>query len=138
MDLMKLGSQLLLSKISGGSGNIDTVTSALSGLLGDGQNQLNLASIVSKMQSGDLASIASSWLGGGSNHAIGVDQLRSMFGDDKISQFASQLGTDEESALTGLSDALPKMIDQGSPDGSLLDSLGGAGGLASMASKFLK
>ncbi|HID83093.1 MAG TPA: DUF937 domain-containing protein [Chromatiales bacterium] len=136
MDLMKLGTQMLLSKISGG--NSGNAMSALSGLLGNNDGGLDLGSIVSKMQGGDMANIASSWLGKGSNESIGTDQLRSMFGDDKISQFASQLGTDEDSALSGLSEALPNMVDQASPDGSLLDSLGGIGGLASMASKFLK
>lgn len=138
MDLMKIGTQMLLSKISGGSGGSSGATSALSGLLGSSDGGLDLGSIVSKMQGGDMANIASSWLGKGSNESIGADQLRSMFGNDKISQFASQLGTDEDSALSGLSEALPNMVDQGSPDGSLLDSLGGIGGLASMASKFLK
>ncbi len=136
MDLMKLGTQMLLSKMTGGSSG--NAMSALTGLLGSSDGGLDLGSIVSKMQGGDMANIASSWLGKGSNESIGADQLRSMFGDDKISEFASQLGTDEDSALSGLSEALPNMVDQGSPDGSLLDSLGGIGGLASMASKFLK
>ena len=140
MDLMKLGTDMLLSKLSGGSGNTDNAMSALSSLLGDGQGSLDLGSIVSKMQgdSGGLADIASSWLGSGSNQSIDTNQLRSLLDNDKISQFASQLGTDEDSALNGLSEALPNMVDQGSPDGSLLDSLGGISGLASMASKFLK
>lgn len=140
MDLMKLGTDMLLNKLSGGSASSDNAMSALSGLLGGGQEGPDLGGIVSKMQAqgGGLADIASSWLGRGSNQSIGTDQLRGLLGDDKISQFASQLGTDEESALSGLSEALPNMVDQGSPDGSLLDSLGGIGGLASMASKFLK
>ncbi len=138
MDLMKIGTQILLSKLTGGSGNSNSAASALGSLLGGGQNKLDLGGIISKMQGGDLASLASSWLGKGSNKAIGADQLRGLLGDDKISQFAKELGTDEDSALTGLSEALPQMVDQGSPEGSLLDSLGGLGGLASMASKFLK
>ena len=140
MDLMKLGTQMLMSKLTGDSGNSDNITSALSNLLGDSQGGMDLGSIVSKMQGqgGSLADVASSWLGNGSNQSIGLDQLRGLLGEDKVSQFASELGTDEDSALTGLSAALPDMVDKGSPDGSLLDSLGGIGGLASMASKFLK
>ena len=140
MDLMKLGTQMLMSKLMGDSGNSDNITSALSNLIGDGQGGMDLGSIVSKMQGegGGLADVASSWLGNGSNQSIGLDQLRGLLGEDKVSQFASELGTDEDSALTGLSAALPDMVDKGSPDGSLLDSLGGIGGLASMASKFLK
>jgi len=138
MDLMKLGAEMLMSKMTGDSGSSDNAMSALSGLLGNSDGGVDLGGLVSKMQGGDMASIASSWLSKGSNDSIGADQLRGMFGDDKISQFATQLGTDEDSALSGLSKALPNMVDKGSPDGSLLDSLGGIGGLASMASKFLK
>lgn len=138
MDLMKIGTKMLLSKVGAGSAGNDTAMSALSGLMGDSKGGIGLGDIISKMQGGDMASIASSWLGKGSNSPINADQLRGLFGKDKISQFASQLGTDEESALSGLSEALPGMIDQGSPDGSLLDSLGGIGGLAKMAGKFLK
>ena len=43
---------------------------------------------------------------------------------------ASQLGTDEGSLLDGLKDALPQMVDKASSGGSLLDSVGGLGGLA--------
>jgi uncharacterized protein YidB (DUF937 family) len=138
MDIMELGAKILVSKIPSGSGNIDTAMSALSGLLGDGKGGLDLAGIVSNMQAGNIASIASSWLGSGSNKSIDADQLLSLFGSDKISQFASTLGTDKDSALSGLSEALPKIIDQGSPDSSLLDSLGGKGGLAKMAGGFFK
>ena len=138
MDLMRLGAQVLVSNLSGGATNIDKAMSALSGLLGNGEGGIDLGSMVTKMQGGNLASMASSWLGSGSNEIIGANQLRKLFGDDKISQFASQLGTDEDTALGGLSEALPKMMDQGSPDGSLLDSLGGVGRIAGMASSFLK
>lgn len=143
MDLMKIGTQMLLNKITGGAGDSGNAMSALSSLLGGGQSQdggLDLGSLVSKMQGegGGLADIASSWLGNGSNQPIDSDQLRGLFGSEKVSQFANELGTDEDTALNGLSEALPNMVDQGSPDGSLLDSLGGIGGLASMASKFLK
>lgn len=138
MDLMKMGAQLLVSKISDGSVSTDSAIEALTGLLGNGEGGLDLGSILSKIQGGDLASLASSWLGSGSNDSIGVGQLRNLFGNGKISEFAAQLGTSEESALGGLSEVLPQLIDQGSPDGSILDSLGGVGGLAGMASRFLK
>jgi len=142
MDLMKIGVELLQKQLSGSTGSGESnssagIVSALSSLLGDGKGGLDLGAILGKMQGGDLAGMASSWMGSGSNDSIGGDQLRELFGNDKISQFAAQLGLDEGSALSGLSDMLPNMMDQGSPDGSLLDSLGGLGGLASVAKKFL-
>ena len=50
MDLMKLGTDMLLSKLAGGSGNSDNAMSALTGLLGGGEDGPDLGSIVSKMQ----------------------------------------------------------------------------------------
>jgi uncharacterized protein YidB (DUF937 family) len=138
MDLMKLGAQMLLSKMAGGNDN--NAMSALSSLLGDGKGGLDLGSLVGRMQNGgtDLAGLAASWLGNGKNQAIDINQLRHLLGNEKISQFARQLGTDEDTALNGLSDALPNMVDKASPNGSLLDSFGGVGGLMGMASKFLR
>ena len=127
---MKMGAELLQKKLSGPSNGNDSIVSALTGLLGDEKGGLDLGSILGKMQGGDLASMASSWLGGGSNDAIGGDQLRNLLGNEKVSQFASQLGVDEGSALDGLSDVLPNLVDQASPDGSILDSLGGLSGIA--------
>ncbi len=138
MDLMKLGAQMLLSKVTGGSGDSSIAMNALGSLLGSGDGGLDLGSIVSKMQDSGLADVASSWLGNGDNAPIDTSQLRNLFDGDKLSQFAAQLGTDEDTALSGLAEALPNMVDKASPDGSLLDSLSDLGGLAGLAGKFLK
>lgn len=144
MDLMKLGTQMLLSKVVGA--NASSATSALAGLLGskaEGESSgPDIGGLIAKMQGNDtgndLTELAASWLGKGDNSPVSTDQLKSMFGSEKLSQFASQLGTDEETAMDGLKDALPNLIDKASPDGNILDSLGGLSGLASMGAKFLK
>lgn len=137
MDLMQLGAQLLQSKLSGGQSGGD-VTSALSGLMGDSKGGLDIGSLVSKMQGSDLAGMASSWLGDGGNDAISADQVQNLLGDEKVAQFASQMNVDKDTALSSLSEVLPQMVDKSSSGGSLLDSVGGLGGLMGMASKFLK
>ena len=142
MDLMKIGTQLLMSKLSGGSES--GLTSALGGLLGGGSGAggLDIMGLVSKMQGGGTSSgltdLATSWLGDGDNAPVSHDQLKEMFGGDKISAFASDLNVDEGTALSSLSEALPSMVDQGSSGGSLLDMVGGVSGLMGMASKFMK
>jgi len=78
--------------------------------------------------------VASSWLGDGDNADISADQLKDVLGGDKISEAAAQLGTDEGSLLESLREAIPQMVDKSSSGGSLMDSLGGLGG---MAKKFL-
>ena len=142
MDLMKIGTQLLMSKLGGG--NESALSGALGNLLGGGNSSsgFDIMGLVSKMQGGGTSSgltdLASSWLGDGDNASVSNDQLKEMFGGEKISAFASELNVDEDTALSGLSDALPSMVDQGSSGGSLLDMVGGVSGLMGMASKFMK
>ena len=81
---------------------------------------------------------ASSWLGEGDNADISSEQVQQLLGSDKIQQAASQLGTSQNELLAGLKDMIPQVVDKSSSGGNLLDSVGGIGGLASMASKFLK
>ncbi len=143
MDLMKIGTQMLMRKMVGG--NAGNAVSALSGLLGGGSGESatpDLGGLLSKMQGnetgGDITELAASWLGKGDNEKPSLDQLKNIFGSEKIAAFAAEMGTDEETAVSGLQEAIPGMVDQASPEGNLLDSLGGIGGLASMASKILK
>ena len=131
MDLMKLGTQLLASKLGSGADS-GAITSALGGLLSGSGGQAGLGGIIAAMQGKGLGDTAESWLGDGDNADISTDQVREVVGSDKIADMASQLNTDEGSLLDGLKDALPQIIDKSSSGGSLLDS---AGGLLGMAKK---
>jgi len=138
MDIMKIGAQLLASKL-GGNADSSQVTDLLGGLLGGNSGQgLDFGSLLSGLQSNGLGDIAQSWLGDGENADISEEQIEGVFGADKIQEVASQLGTDQGELLSGLREALPQMVDKSSSGGSLLDSVGGMGGLAGLASKFLK
>lgn len=142
MDLMKLGTQLLMNKLNldaDGDGNPDGIMGALSGLIGGGDGNLDLSSIVSKMHSGDseLSGMLASWLGDGENAPISVEQVTNLFGSDKVAEFASKLNLDPDTAATKISEALPEIVDQSSSGGSLLDSVGGLSGALDMAKKFL-
>jgi len=140
-NLLKMGASMFMnSKQSGDAGSgldIGNLTSALSGLSGGDRSKggFDLGSLLSKMDSGGLGNIAKSWLGDGNNEAISSDQISSLLGADKISEFASKLGLSNEEAAGGLSEALPQMIDKGSSGGSLLDSIGGISGAMGLASK---
>jgi uncharacterized protein YidB (DUF937 family) len=138
MDIVQIAAQLLSDKL-GLDVDADTITSALSGLLGDGKGGIDLASLTSKMASnGDIGGLVSSWLGDGANSAISADSIMSLFGEGEVSSFASKLGTDSASAAGGLADVLPQLVDQASQGGALLESVGGLGGLMGAASSFLK
>lgn len=140
-DLLKMGaSAFIQSKLSGDNGSgldLGSLTSALSGLTGGNSDNggLDIGAILGKMQSGGMADMAQSWLGDGQNQEMSDSNVTDMFGADKISDFASQLGLSNEEAIGGLRDAMPQMVDKASSGGSLLDSIGGIGGAINMAGK---
>ena len=136
MDLMKIATQLLMSKLSGGNSNLTetVVSAALSNLLPTNSGgDLDLGSLIGQLNGGGLASLASSWLGDGPNDAISGNQIADLFGQSKVSSFANDLGVDEATASNGLSDIIPSLIDSSSKGGSLLDSVGGNEMLGSLA-----
>lgn len=140
MDLMKLGTQLILSKL-GGNTSESGIASALSSLLGGGKSDggLDLGSLVSGMleKGGGLEGMVSSWLGDGDNDAVSGSQIKDILGGDKISEFAKQVGVDEDTAAASLAEAVPQMVDKGSSGGSLLDAVGGISGAINLAKKLL-
>ncbi len=133
MDLMKIGAQLLTNTLDGN--DEDGIMGALSGLLGDLDGNLDLGSIVSLMNEHGLASVLGSWLGDGDNDSISADQIKDLFGGNKISEFASQLNISEGQATESLADAVPQLVDKASSGGALLDSIGGISGAMDLAKK---
>ena len=142
MDIMKLATQLLASKMNNADngGDSDLVQSVLGNLLGGGQSGggIDLGSLVGNLQNSGLAEVAQSWLGDGDNAHISKSQIESLLGSDKVKEAASQLGTDQTDLLKGLQSMIPQVVDKSSSGGNLLDAVGGLSGLAGMASKFLK
>jgi len=138
MDIKSLATQLLMKQI-GKTNDSTAAESALGELIGGGDS-FDLGAIVGQFTGagGDVADKAKSWLGDGANQSIDANQLKDALGADKIDAFAAKLGVDRDEASDGLSKILPQLIDKGSQGGNLLESVGGVGGLASMASKFFK
>ena len=101
MDIVQLGAQLLSEKL-GLQIDTDTVASSLSALLGDGQGNIDLAGLASRMMSsGELSSVLGSWLGDGANGAISAESILGVLGESSVADFASSLGTDTGSAASG-------------------------------------
>ncbi|MGB1141497.1 MAG: YidB family protein [Halioglobus sp.] len=138
MDLIQLATQLITDKL-GLQVDQSTVSNALSSLLGDGSGNIDLAGLAGKMTaSGGLGSIVESWLGDGANAGISAGDILGLLGEGQVADFASQVGTDTDSAASGLASVLPELMDKASSGGSLLDAAGGLGGLMGAASSFLK
>ena len=156
MNIVQIGAQVFQSQLDkdrDGQLEITEIASALMGLFSgsnaQGQAQAannplgGLLSMVTGMQQSgntDLVSLATSWLGSGSNATISGSQVTQVLGADQIAAFAKQLGISPEQAVSGLQAALPQVVDKASPTGSLdlnslLDSVGGVSGAINLASK---
>lgn len=135
--LLEMGARIFQSSVAGqgASGlSLDAIIPALMSLMSDGKGGLDVAGLMGKMDATGMAAMAQSWLSSGGNQSISASQLMELFGDSKIGAFASALGIDPQTALSGLQDAVPKMVDGASPGGAL-DALGGLSGAMDMAGK---
>ena len=137
MDIVQLGAQLLSDRL-GVQIDTATVASALSKLLGDGQGNIDLAGLATRMaSSGELSSVLNSWLGDGANGGISADKIPGLLGENELADFASRVGTDTGTAAAGLAEVIPQLMDKASSGGSLRDAAGGLGGLMGAAKSFL-
>ncbi len=137
MDILKLATDLFMQKVGGGKLDAATVQGALAGLLGNG-GQVDIAGIIDKLKGSGLAALASSWLGDGGNAPMAPAQVLEIFGQGQVADFAATAGIETERAAGGLAAMLPELVDKCSSGGSLLDAVGGAGGLLGAASKLFK
>ncbi len=141
MDIMKIGVELLKNKL-GSSVKANMIQGALGKLMGGGSEAagggVNLAGLMGKLQGGGMQGLVGSWLGTGQNEEISEQQVEGVFGEEQVAAAAQELGTDKATLLSGLKEVLPQMVDKASPNGSLLDSVGGLAGLGNMAKGFLK
>jgi len=137
MDILQQAAQLLASRL-GLDIDEQTLQSAIARVIGEG-SELNLADLAAKMAgSGQFGNLVQSWLGDGDNAPISANAILEILGGEKVQEFASTIGTDTHTAAEGLSDVLPQLMDRASSGGSLLDAVGGVGGLMGAASSFFK
>lgn len=101
-DLLKGGLGGLLA--GGAAGSI------LSGGLGD---------LLRQFQQSGHGDTADSWVRPGPNKQISPDDLAKALGADQIDALSSQTGMSRQDLLDGLSQHLPEVIDQLTPDGRL-------------------
>jgi uncharacterized protein YidB (DUF937 family) len=140
-DLIKIGAEAFsASQGSGAAGSsldASALISALSGLTSS-SGGLDINNLIGAMQSGGLEDILQSWLGDGENAAISGNQINDIIGSEEISAFASQLGLSQDEATGGLQDALPRMVDNASIGGNLLESIGGIEGVIGLTGKLFR
>jgi uncharacterized protein YidB (DUF937 family) len=106
-----------------GAGLNELIPSGLGGLLGGvaAGSALSggLDKLVKGFQDSGHGKVAQSWVGSGPNQDIAPNDLAAALGGDTIDALTKQTGLGREDLLAGLSQNLPELIDQLTPDGRL-------------------
>jgi uncharacterized protein YidB (DUF937 family) len=84
--------------------------------------QSGLSDIVSKFQRGGLGHLADSWVGTGENLPVSAEQISQVLGSGKLEELAKQFGFSTNDMAGGLSEVLPDLINQATPEGKLPES----------------
>ena len=139
MKPMDMAKMMLAKKLGADQGVVGDALGSLLSSQGGGADALNggLGGLVGAMKAKGMGDMAESWLGDGPNKDVSADQLKEVLGGQSVADAAAKLGTSEEGLLGTLKEALPQIVDKSSSGGSMLDTVGGIGGLAGMAKKFM-
>jgi len=78
-----------------------------------------LGQVLQDLQRSGQGRTAQSWVGRGENESIAPDDLANALGADTISALTQQTGLPRDELLSGLSQNLPELVDQLTPDGRL-------------------
>jgi uncharacterized protein YidB (DUF937 family) len=78
-----------------------------------------LGALIKEFQQRGLGQAAQSWVGTGPNQKIASNDLARALGTDTIDALSKQTGVGHEDLLAGLSQHLPNLIDQLTPNGRL-------------------
>lgn len=144
-DLLKMGATLIEGNSDDATTGLDIeeITKALDGLVGDGQGGVNLVPFVSGLAENGLGAIVGSWLGQGENRAITAEEITTLLGVENILSFASSLGISQESATNALAEVIPQVVDRAtSGEGGIMDEMlsqvGGPQGAMEMLGKMFR
>ncbi|WP_037586180.1 YidB family protein [Stenoxybacter acetivorans] len=100
-------------------------------------NQMGgVGQVFSKLQSSGLGDILQSWVSTGSNQTVSGEQISNAFGSDLINQVASKVGVDGGQAANLISQFLPMIVDQLTPNGDASQAQGAD--LTSLGASLLK
>jgi uncharacterized protein YidB (DUF937 family) len=71
-----------------------------------------------------LGGIVGSWIGTGQNLPISADQLNSVLHCDALNQVASKFGIDPNMLQSAMTQILPHVVDQMTPNGQIASAAG--------------
>lgn len=87
-----------------------------------------LGDLISRFQQSGLGDVVASWVGTGANQPISEDQLGGVLGNETVGDLARRAGLPQGDVLGQLSQMLPGLVDQLTPQGRVPQD-----GLGSMA-----
>lgn len=119
-----------------GSGLGGVLGSALGGGAQGGAQGGGLGALLERFQANGMGDIANSWVSSGQNMPLSSDQFSQVLGQQQVSDLASKFGLSTGDLSAQMSQALPQVVDQLTPDGRLPEGdFGGLGDLLSMLTK---
>ncbi len=119
----------ILGRLGGGQSGPDSGSgSGMGGMAGAAimalalqliQRNGGLTGVLDKLRGAGLGQQANSWVGTGANMPVGADQLRAALGGSEIGELASHFGLSPEQATDGLSQLMPELVNQMTPEGEV-------------------
>ena len=109
-----LGGLTGASSAPGGGGNV--LLQLLLSLL---QQNGGLEGVLGKFRDAGMAAQADSWVSTGQNMDLTADQLQQVFGSGALNDIAAQLGLSQNQAGSAMSQTLPELINQLTPQGQV-------------------
>ena len=83
-----------------------------------------LSGLQKMFQEKGLGGIVGSWIGTGQNLPISADQLNSVLHCDALNQVASKFGIDPNMLQSAMTQILPHVVDQMTPNGQIASAAG--------------
>lgn len=83
-----------------------------------------VGNLMNQLQQGGLGDALNSWVGTGDNQSVSADDIQGALGGGLIEQIASKVGVDSSQAGDLLSQFLPQMINNLTPNGTAEDADG--------------
>jgi uncharacterized protein YidB (DUF937 family) len=95
-----------------------------------------LGDLIGRFQQGGLGDVIGSWVSTGQNLPVSPDQLGNVLGGDILSQLTQKSGMSQGDLLGQLSQMLPQVVDQLTPQGQVPQ--GGLGDVGSILGQLMR
>jgi uncharacterized protein YidB (DUF937 family) len=123
----------------GGGGQAELLNLVVAMLANNGQGGAQgggLAALVQQFQAAGLGEQVNSWIGTGQNLPVSPEQLQGALGGDQMSMMAEKMGLSTGDLGAQLSQMLPQVVDQLTPDGQVPE--GGLGNLGDLLGSLMR